>query len=533
MRYFNTFGPVDEQKHYVVTRADLIANLLMQIEEGHYFTIFAPRQMGKTTLMRNLRDHLQESPTYLPIPLSFQLFENWSVEDFLSKFGEWITQHLLHRLPADYPNFVQIQTLCEEKPPNGYKQFWDFFITLQTMAPTLRVVLLIDEFDATPQAAISSLLQTWREFYLAVEPPRSLHSVVLIGLQNIARLNLGRSSPFNIARQVRLAAFTEAQVEQLLTQYSAESNQPFAPGVMAKIHQQTGGHPFLVNRLAAILTTEVAMDRTQPITIADLDRAQQQLVRESNYNFETLARHAREQSEFVLDILFGKPYPFNLNDPLVQELYTEGVINSSAVNNCQIANPIYRQVLTAYFRPRQLLYQRDILVNGHDFRAYATGDALQMNVILHRFREFIERRGREAFKVSPMPQEATGQYLLMAYLEAIVQQTGGVTFTEAPSGDGLLDLIVVYGKQRYIIETKIWRGQVQYERGLAQLEDYLAKEGLATGYFVVFHARPNVYGDFTQDQLEFVLERPNGMTIYVYLVRLGKVIGETADTQPT
>jgi len=300
---------------------------------------------------------------------------------------------------------------------------------------------------------------------------------------------------------------------------------------MAKIYQQTGGHPFLVNRLAAILTEEVATDRTQPITLADLEGAQQQLVRESNYNFETLARHAREQPAFVLDILFGKPYPFNLNDPLVQELYTEGVINSNPVNNCQIANPIYRQVLIAYFRPRQLLFQRDILVNGHDFRPYATEEALQMTTILHRFREFIERRGREAFKVSPMPQEATGQYLLMAYLEVIVQQTGGVTFTEAPSGDGLLDLIVVYGKQRYVIETKIWRGQVQYERGLAQLEEYLAKEGLRTGYYVVFHARPNVYGELTHEQLEFVLERPNGMTIYVYLVRLGKVMGvESGDS---
>jgi hypothetical protein len=490
--------------------------------------------MGKTTLLRNLSDRLRGLPTYLPIVLSFQVFEQWTPAAFWQEFGHQLLRQFLSGLQAQaIPNMAQIHTLSDEHPPNSKEGFWRFFDALHQMAPTVKVILMIDEFDATPQEVISSLLQTWREFYLAVQPPRSLHSVVLIGLQNIARLNLGRSSPFNIARQVRLAEFTQAEVEGLLTQYSIESQQPFAPGVMTKLRQQTGGHPFLVNRLAAILTKEVAIDRGHPISHADLDQAQQRLVRESNYNFETLARHAREQPDFVLDVLFGKPYPFNLNDPLVQELYTEGVINSSVVNNCQIANPIYRQVLTAYFRPRQLLYQRDILVNGHDFRPYATADALQMAMILHRFREFIERRGREAFKVSPMPQEATGQYLLMAYLEAIIQQTGGVTFTEAPSGDGLLDLIVVYGKQRYVIETKIWRGQVQYERGITQLEDYLATEGLDTGYFVVFHARPNVYGDFTQDQVEFVLERPNGMTIYVYLVRLGKVVDETPDTQTT
>jgi len=54
MRYFNTLGPVNQTEHYVVSRRELITDLVMQIERGTYFTLYAPRQMGKTTLMRDL-----------------------------------------------------------------------------------------------------------------------------------------------------------------------------------------------------------------------------------------------------------------------------------------------------------------------------------------------------------------------------------------------------------------------------------------------------------------------------------------------
>jgi hypothetical protein len=164
--------------------------------------------------------------------------------------------------------------------------------------------------------------------------------------------------------------------------------------------------------------------------------------------------------------------------------------------------------------------QTALLVNGYDFRTHVVDGQLQMATLLSRFREFVERRGREAFKVTDLPQEATGQYLLMVYLDLIVRQLGGDLFTEVDSGDGRLDLIVVYRGQRYIIETKIWRGPVEFDNGLAQLAAYLTTEGETRGYYVVFHARPNVYGQLAQEELEFQKTQADKV-IDVYLVRLG------------
>lgn len=128
-----------------------------------------------------------------------------------------------------------------------------------------------------------------------------------------------------------------------------------------------------------------------------------------------------------------------------------------------------------------------------------------------------------------MPQEATGQYLLMAYLDIVVRQIGGAHFTEVNSGEGRLDLVVVHHGRRYIVETKIWRGPALYDEGLTQLADYLESEGQTTGYYVLFHARPQVYGKLPDEALEYTTQIA-GKTIYVYLVRLGHLFEETPAT---
>ena len=87
MRYFNTHGPVNAEEHYVVSRQALLSDLLTQIESGKYFTIYAPRQMGKTTLLEQMVESLRTWEGYLPIPLSFELYENWSESRFLARLA--------------------------------------------------------------------------------------------------------------------------------------------------------------------------------------------------------------------------------------------------------------------------------------------------------------------------------------------------------------------------------------------------------------------------------------------------------------
>ena len=168
------------------------------------------------------------------------------------------------------------------------------------------------------------------------------------------------------------------------------------------------------------------------------------------------------------------------------------------------------------FQPRQAGLQGAMLVNGFDFRPYVVNDLLQMEAILSHFREFIERRGREAFKLTPMPQEATGPisaYGLSGHRGSSVRRCGfhggqqrrrATRFNCSPQ------------RTPTIIETKIWRGQVLYEEGLIQLADYLESEGQTTGYYVLFHARPAVYGKLPDEALEYIVQSPARQFMFIW-----------------
>ncbi len=70
IRTFETRGPVNPSRHYVVPRTEEIVDLGKRIKDGRYIVIFAPRQTGKTTFFRWTLDSLDES--YLPIQLNFE-----------------------------------------------------------------------------------------------------------------------------------------------------------------------------------------------------------------------------------------------------------------------------------------------------------------------------------------------------------------------------------------------------------------------------------------------------------------------------
>jgi predicted AAA+ superfamily ATPase len=75
-RIFEDSGTVNPEEAYYVT-LDNVTNRKNQdmktmIDRGRYFSIFAPRQSGKTTFLKRLCDELHNNPVYIAIILSFQ-----------------------------------------------------------------------------------------------------------------------------------------------------------------------------------------------------------------------------------------------------------------------------------------------------------------------------------------------------------------------------------------------------------------------------------------------------------------------------
>ena len=94
MRHFNTFGPCNPEEHYTVLREALITQRMDKVKKGRFFTIFAPRQAGKTTYFQLLRRELRKEGTYTPILVSFENLTTLSREEFYEALNHKIHQKL-------------------------------------------------------------------------------------------------------------------------------------------------------------------------------------------------------------------------------------------------------------------------------------------------------------------------------------------------------------------------------------------------------------------------------------------------------
>ena len=78
MRKFSSYGPVDKDLHFFVPREELIQKAYSQLigenpnKGGHYITVWAPRQRGKTWLMRDVLWRLQKDERFHVLKLNLE-----------------------------------------------------------------------------------------------------------------------------------------------------------------------------------------------------------------------------------------------------------------------------------------------------------------------------------------------------------------------------------------------------------------------------------------------------------------------------
>ena len=525
MRSFGTEGRVRPEHHYIVPRTEEIIDFISRVKNGKYIVLFAPRQTGKTTFFRLALEALvAEDPTYFPIQLDFQTMRNAAPLTFYDQLHYQINRQIksVFQKRGEVPSealtqFLENTTLTDHFSMEVFfenlESFLDNDFRNQRLAST-RIVLLIDEFDGIPPTVVSDFLYSLRQIYLSDEM-QCPHSVGIVGVKSIAQLDYDRSvSPFNIQDEFRLPNFTLEQVHGLLSQYTDEVGQVFAPEVVESIHKETAGQPVLVNRLAQILTKNLDIPKTEPITMAHFLKAHIQLVRGRNINIQHLTTNIRRDRRFeriLMNIMsYEDGLDFNLRDPHIDELATYGVIVEDGDGMCQIANPIYLYCIMQAFKPtvnglEQEYFHED---NIDGFQGFLTSAGqIDMERLLDNFRDFIARAGFKILQVPDTPQESVGRHLLLTYLDLFARSVGGALSFETETGRGKMDLLITHEREKYIVETKIWRGNSRYQAGKRQLAAYLKLEGAVQGYYVVFDHRRNPEPRVETEELDGVAVR--------------------------
>lgn len=325
MRRFYSYGPVDTRYHYGVPRRELVNRLTDQLvgipgAGGHYFTIWAARQAGKTWLMRQAKMEVTQGYgdqfTVFHFSLEMMREMDYGVEEVDLDLLPRVLRRILQ---GDLPQHPEVKTwkdLAQIFSKEG--GLWD--------RPLL---LLIDEVDTLKPHLLDLLVTVFRNLYLSREN-HWLHGLALIGVRAVLGLESRRGSPFNVQRALHVPNLTQAEVEEMYQQYQAESGQVIDPAVVDKVYATTRGQPGLVSWFGELLTEKFNPGSGQTIDIASWEEvwAAARFVEPNNTVLNQIAKARDETYQgFLTDLFAEAEQPFLFHDPIHNYLYLHGILD--------------------------------------------------------------------------------------------------------------------------------------------------------------------------------------------------------------
>jgi hypothetical protein len=264
MRTFFSYGPVDCERHFCVPRKELIERCLQSLigdpeKGGHYFTIWAPRQSGKTWLMwqvkQRITQHYSEQFAIYHFSLGTLRGLNWKPEETSKKI----------LMPPDFSGILR-KELPGHPDIQDWEQFSDFF-SKETGVWDRPLLLFIDEFNTAPPALIDFIVGAFREMYLNRET-HWLHGLALIGVRAVLGVDSYRGSPFNVQRSLHVPNLTKEEVVDLYRQYQDESGQQIESAVIDEVFRTTQGQPGLVFWFGELMTETYNPGQSQTIAMS-------------------------------------------------------------------------------------------------------------------------------------------------------------------------------------------------------------------------------------------------------------------------
>ena len=488
-RRFNTAGPNDPRKHYTLPALRRIANMRDLIDGENYFVIHAPRQVGKTTAILTLAKELTEEGQYAAVVVSAEMGVPMRQDIDAAELTILDAWRFAARISL--PVELQPPPWPEAHPGARIRT------ALQAWADACPrpLVIFIDEIDALEGDTLMSVLRQLRDGH-KYRPEHFPQSLALIGMRNVRDYKLASggvdrshsSSPFNIvANALTLRNFTHDEVAELYGQHTAETGQVFLPEAIARAYELTNGQPWLVNALAREIVEELAPDPAVAITVEHVDQAKDILVRRHDTHLDSLGERLQEpRVRRVIEPIMVGEHMANVPDDDQRYVVDLGIVRESAAAKLEIANPIYREIIPRVLSRTALRSIPDI----HPIWLTPNG-RMDFNALLQAFLAFWRRHGEPLLKSTPY-HEAAPHLVLMAFLDR-VSNGGGRVEREFAIGTGRMDLLLVRGPDQLPIEIKVWREDGDTDplhEGLSQMDGYLERLALPTGWLVIFDRRP-------------------------------------------
>jgi hypothetical protein len=346
----------------LVDRTAVRQKTFRHIQQGDYVQIVGPHQSGRTTLAIDLIDKMGAMASSIPVLVSCESLVGATPEAFIKA-----TVSRLRRVMKEYLNedeHVELYNILAAPVPKTILGIHDLLVKLgdelQQSTEFSEIIVFIDEIEGLPEKLIEDVLRLFRALFHHYAERRweAPYRIVIMTTRDLSSLPLGSGSPYNMSNTISLEPFSLHELDILLDMDHVGKvlqNLRFSDACKLRIHRETGGHPYLVQRLCHILV-EGRLSETDPLDLTERDIIEGVLdlfqTRDKNLrNLYSEAPDGSEEWQLYGRIVAGQREPFEADNPAIGNLARLGAI-SNVDHYCKISAKIYeRQILKRHFWP--------------------------------------------------------------------------------------------------------------------------------------------------------------------------------------
>jgi hypothetical protein len=336
--FFSTGGALRlDYPYYILRQADYAANRALY--QGKLIYTIAPRQMGKTSLLKRLLGHL-EAQGWCCCFIDLATMRNLDQARWFRNLGTaiaWV---------CDIPRV--------RSSLNDQQEFRAFLldeIGLRSSFPPLKLALFFDEVEGITGLDFSDdFLMTMRDLYQQRDLYVGELLVAFAGVADPATLVKDPTiSPFNIAEEIALHDFSPAESLELTSKLELKGV-PIDPEVHDRIYAWVAGQPYLTQRLCELLERRIEAGQTEAVTPKMVDQCVQNVLlnpRTPDKNIKHVLQDITNPSisppKIWQRLLAGEP--IKSTEPGFYRLYLSGIAAEAPDGQVQIRNNVYRAAL--------------------------------------------------------------------------------------------------------------------------------------------------------------------------------------------
>jgi hypothetical protein len=334
--FFSNGNYIPGHPAYVLRSSDSKAfdKLLSRIS----FYILAPRQMGKTSLFKNIAHVLNQEgwmTCYIDLGAKGKMEAPTWFQSLAVMIGSRckLKRDDIHvQNQADFEFFIQHQVGLFNNPECWLALFFD------EVEGLLKNPDFSDEFLMTLRSLYQSQDEYQGRFFLGIAGCIDKDQLVKNPL----------ISPMNILEEINLEDFTFEQTKELVSQFSTKDVR-YQENLPRQIFSWTGGHPYLTHRFCNCLFDKVKGQKSLKITSSMVDEVVQEsfnvdLLQDSN--LAHFYHHVQElpwiNSQIIQELLDEK---LTTDYWYFKELYLLGAVRVKTMNCLSVKNELYRKVL--------------------------------------------------------------------------------------------------------------------------------------------------------------------------------------------